>query len=66
MFMQWGLRPNITINIKIIIIINRHLPISVRSKIRDITDGHFLQTNKKIFKITSKQYKLIELKLFSN
>ena len=27
-------------NIKIIIIINRHMPISVRSKIRDITFGN--------------------------
>ena len=35
--MQWGLRPNIKINIKIIIIINRHMHICVRSKIQDIT-----------------------------
>ena len=35
--MQWVLQPNIKIYIKIIIIINRHIPISVRSNIQDIT-----------------------------
>ena len=42
--MQWDIWPNITINIKIIIIINSHLLISARSKIWDITSLHALKT----------------------
>ena len=34
--MQWGLWPNIKYNINIIIMINRLMPISGRSKVRDI------------------------------